>query len=170
MEDYSEIGSLDGNYTQSNITENTSIEEINKLPENIEEIFNKTNHLIGYKVKPKLENGKKMAPNRKFTSGTDIYKKLKQAIAYLKRTEKLKNPIKKTRFKLINDIMKRVTGGFTIKDHNGTIIYFNNRSFNLRENYNACIKYYENQYLSNEISQEEYNIPRGTRSIGTNTL
>jgi hypothetical protein len=172
MEDYCDIGSLDGNYTQSdiNLTESNSDKGLeNILPENIEPIIDKINQIIGYKVKPKQVNGKKIAPNRKFTSGTDIHKKLKQAMAYLKRTEKLKDPIKKQRFKLITKI-SRVTGGFTIKQLDGDLIYFNDRSLNLRENYNACIKYYETEYLTNEISQNEYNIPRKTRSIGTNTI
>lgn len=161
---------MDTDYIDINLSENLSTSTItSKLPLAIEEIIDKSGKLIGYKVKPTLENGKKMAPNRNFTSGTDISKKLKQAIGYLKRTEKLKNPIKKERFKLYPNIITRITGGFTIKEKNGNIIYFNNKSFNLRENYNICMKYYENEYLNSEISQEEYNIPRGTRSIGTNT-
>ena len=141
------------------------------MPQEIEQIINKVGDIIGYKVKPKLINGKKLAPNRKFTSGTDLHKKLKQAKGYLKRTEILKDPIKKERFKLIKDITIRVTGGFIIKEKDGRgNVYYNDRQFNLRENYNKCMKHYEIEYLSSEISQNEYNIPKCTRSIGTNTI
>lgn len=177
-----DIRSIDGNYTNSitlsvnepSVTEEaqavTELNEVNELPKEIEQIINKVGNIIGYKVKPKLIDGKKLAPNRKFTSGTDLYKKLKQAKGYLKRTEKLKDPIKKERFKLIQHIITRVTGGFIIKEKDGNNVYYNDRQFNLRENYNKCMKHYENEYLNSEISQNEYNIPKGTRSIGTNTI
>lgn len=170
-----DIRSIDGNYTNSivDLSETNEVNEVNEncidIPQEIEEIINKVGNIIGYKVKPKLINGKKLAPNRKFTSGTDLHKKLKQAKGYLKRTEKLKDPIKKERFKLIKDIITRVTGGFILKEKDGSNIYYNDRQFNLRENYNKCMKHYENEYLSSEISQIEYNIPKCTRSIGTNT-
>jgi hypothetical protein len=201
-ENFSEIDSMDGNFSVSEVEEPSEVErvqeqlqyiqerqnfeealyqqrsevetleqgisetsrsELETLENGISEIINKKGELIGYKVNPTLYmNKQKIAPMRKFTNGTNNPRKLMQARGYLKRTLKLKEPIKKKRFDLLDGSILRVTGGFKINE-----TYFKDKTKNLRENYNDCINFIRQQ--ENQISQEEYDIPRGTRSISVQT-